>query len=120
MRACLLSAVLLLAVAPAAFSQEGEETLPAFRKSYSIELGTGLPPLHMSLMPSDDVMRAYAQKGQAVSKRQTFYPVISVTGVVRTSRKSEHTLTAGLSWCYLPLPSMVFLERTRMGTQGTI
>ena len=111
MRARLLAAALLLTVAPAAFSQEEEAALPAFRKSYSIELGTGLPPLHMSLMPSRAVKDAYAQKGQSVSSRQTFYPVISLTGTVRTSRKSEHTLTAGLSWCFHPV--------TRYGVFGT-
>ena len=112
MRVCLLSALLLLAAAPAAFPQEEVAvTLPTFRKSYSIELGTGLPSVHMSVMPSYQVERAYAQKGQAVSKRQTIYPVISLTGTVRTSRKSEHTLTAGLSWCFHPV--------TQYGVFGT-
>lgn len=71
-----------------------------FHKRFSVELGTGYQPLHMTLSPSRAVEDALEQKGQAVVKQGAFYPVISVSGIWRTGQRTELGLAAGFSWCH--------------------
>ena len=71
-----------------------------FEKTYSIELGTGLPPFFMRYMPNSSVKKSLAQKGQEAIGDGAFYPVISLTGVMRTGLKTEFTATVSGSWCY--------------------
>lgn len=77
----------------------GAQELP-FQKSFSLELGTGYQPLHMTLSPSRTVENALADKGQQVDKTGAYYPVISLTGVWRTRLRTEVALAAGISWCH--------------------
>lgn len=96
-----LVAVLFLATAVSAVAQEEPQEAPKFNKTYSIELGTGIQPVYMNTFntPSSWVKEQYADKGQkAVGPYR--YPVISLTGVIRVSRRSEHILTLGTTWCH--------------------
>ena len=94
----LTAAVLLLALSlPAAAQEEATQ----FKKTYSIELGTGIQPFYMNswTAPSSQVKDEYAQKGQCPEGPYS-YPVASLTGVMRISRRSEHILTLGTTWCH--------------------
>lgn len=72
-----------------------------YPKSFSIELGTGLPPLHTSLLaPSRSVREQLAQSGQDINLTGAFYPVINLTGIYRSTLHSEYTLNLGVSWCH--------------------
>lgn len=70
-------------------------------QSYSIELGTGIYPIYMNswTAPSSAVKDKLAAKGQA-AVGPDYYPVLSLTGVMRISRRSEHILTLGSTWCH--------------------
>lgn len=105
-------AALLLALAVPAFAQEAgaagsqfdetasEQQSTEFKKTYSVEIGTGMPPLFMQLLPYSGVKQELARKGQETINDGAFYPVISLSGVMRCGLKTELTLTAGTSWCY--------------------
>lgn len=93
MKAHLMAALLLLGISTAASAQN--DTL--FRKSFSLEVGTGLCPLHM-LGAASAAQSALASQGQDVNRNGAFYPVFSLTGVLRTGPKTEHKLTGGVSW----------------------
>ena len=105
-------AALLLALSVPAFAQEAgvaggqnDEATSAqpgteFEKTYSIELGTGMPPLFMQLLPYSAVEQELASKGQQTINEGAFYPVISLSGVMRCGLKTELTLTFGTSLCY--------------------
>ena len=77
----------------------GAQELP-YRKQFSLELGTGYQPLHMTMSPSREMETALAEKGQRVDKSGAFYPVISLSGVWRTRPHTEFALAAGISWCH--------------------
>lgn len=95
MRARLFIAVAALFWLAAAASAQQK---PVYGKSFSLELGTGLQPLHMTFIPSYGYEGKLADKGQAVSSEGSFYPVLSLTGVMRTRPKTEFTASAGASW----------------------
>lgn len=91
----LLAAATLLGAIGSASAQEPE----SFGKSYSVEVSTGIPPLHMlAFAPTWAEEHALAQKGQEVNSEGGFIPVINVTGVLRPRLKTEFTLTAGTCW----------------------
>ena len=96
-----LAAVLFLASALSATAQEEPQEAPAINKTYSIELGTGIQPFYMNgwTTPSASVKDEFAKNGQAPAGPYS-YPVLSLTGVMRISRRSEHILTAGATWCH--------------------
>ena len=106
MKTRLLSLVLFLCAALSVYAQDVYEptrvrlhrNMP-WQKSFSLEIGTGLSPLHMLMFPSSDKEWALAQKGQEVDKQQAFYPVLSLSGVWRTGRFTEWVLTGGVSSC---------------------
>lgn len=101
-------AALILCFSTLAFAQEGsgaaqDESAAVreqFEKTYSIELGTGLSPFFMRYMPYSSVKKSLAQKGQEAIGDGAFYPVISLTGVMRTGLKTEFTATVSSSWCH--------------------
>ena len=96
----ILTVTVLIASATTVPAQtNGDYRLP-YPKSYSIEVGTGLQPLHMTFIPSYGYEGEIADKGQAVSSKDSFYPVVSLTGVLRTRPKTEFTASAGASWCH--------------------
>ena len=110
MKTRLLSLVILLCAVFSAFAQDATEparvrlhhSLP-WQKSFSLEVGSGLPPLHMLMSPSYADEYALAQKGQEADKQQAFFPVLSVSGVWRTGESTEWVLTGGVSCCYYDL-----------------
>lgn len=94
MKVRILVIAALLASAVNAFAQE----VPDFRKSFSVEIGTGISPLYMSDTPSRSVQQRLAQKNLVASDEGCFHPVVTLTGVFRTNVKSEFTASAGISW----------------------
>ena len=97
MRKPFLTAVLLLTAVNIAV---GQEEVP-FRKEYSIEIGTGLAPLHMALVPTWDYEAQYADNGQSISTSDgSYYPSLDITGVIRTNLRTEFTFSIGTSWCH--------------------
>ena len=80
-----LSLVILLCAAFSAYAQDATEparvrlhhSLP-WQKGVSLEIGTGLAPLHTLMFPSYTDERALAQKGQEVDKQQASFPVLSL------------------------------------------
>lgn len=98
MRTHVLTAVLFLLP----FLAPARESLP-LKGNFSLELGTGYQPLHMTLSPSRDVERALAEKGQRADTGSAYDPVISLSGVWHAYPRTEFALTAGISWCHHPL-----------------
>ena len=96
MRKLILAAILL----PLAFNTAaGQEDVP-FKKEYSIEISTGIPPLHSNLSPDWAYEDALAKQGQTMTTSDAKYPTFDITGVLRTSHHHEFTLSAGVSWCH--------------------
>lgn len=94
MKTRLIAIAALLCVAVTAFAQDE----PEFSKRYSIEIGTGMPPLYMSDYPSYAVQKRLEQLGQAPVADDVFHPVVSLSGVVQVNPKTEFVLTSGVSW----------------------
>ena len=91
---CLFAAIVLLLSSMGI--ARGQEV--PFEKSYSIEVGTGIRPIQMMIPPLRAARVPLASKGQDVDTDGAFYPVIDLTGVLRSGWKTEFTLTAGASW----------------------
>ena len=110
MKTRLLSLVIILCAALSAYAQDAPEparvrlsrNMP-WQKSFSLEVGTGLPPVHTLMFPSYADEKALAQKGQEADKQQAFFPVLSLSGVWRTGEFTEWVLTGGVSCCYYDL-----------------
>ena len=106
MKTRLLSLVILLCVTLSAYAQDGpfparvrlHRAMP-WQKSLSLEIGTGVPPMHVLMFPSYSDKQAYAQKGQEISTQDAIYPVLSLSGVWRFGEQSELVLTAGVARC---------------------
>lgn len=97
MRALFVAGLLLLGCV---ISVRAQDSSPGFRKTWSVEIGTGLRPLHMTLSPSRARERELMNQGYTADKKNAYYPVISLTGILRTARKTEFSFTAGVSWCH--------------------
>lgn len=110
MKTRLLSLILFLCAALSAYAQDASEptrvrlsrNMP-WQKSFSLEIGTGLPPIHALMFPSYADEKALAQKGQQADNQQVFSPVLSLSGVWRTGEFTEWVLTGGVSCCYYDL-----------------
>ena len=91
MRRLLFLALALTGLASAVHGQE-------YRKSFGLEFGAGMGPAHMYLLknPSSATEKALADKGQAVN--DSYYPALTVSGVLRTGYRWETAVTAGVSW----------------------
>lgn len=103
MRARLLIATLvLLGLFPGTVWGQGvalkDSARVSFEKSYSIEIGTGIRPFQMMINPLRAAQVRLAPKGQDVDTDGSFYPVVNLTGVLRSGWKTEFTLSAGASW----------------------
>lgn len=81
-----------------ALTASAQEVSNKFQKMWSVEIGTGVQPLHMTLSPSREVEKEFANQGQTISGEGSFYPVMDITGVLRTAPRHEFTLSAGASW----------------------
>ena len=96
MKARLLTVLAFLGIAAAASAQEVEPEKDY--RGFSLELGSGLQPFHMGLLPTRSVEEALADKGQGVRERDYPHPTISLSAVWRLTRRGEIAATAGLSW----------------------
>ena len=68
-------------------------------KSFSLELGTGIQPLHMALVPSGEEKRALADQGMVYERTSDLdCPSFSLSEVWRAARYFEFCLTEGISW----------------------
>lgn len=95
-------AALLLASGVPAAAADGDGV--PFRKCFSLELGTGIQPLHMTLAPSHNEERALAQKGQAFNKGDDYFcPILSLSEVWRFAPHWEFCLTEGIGWKHMPV-----------------
>lgn len=83
---------LLLGLWASALAQE--------KPSWSVELGTGFRPLHMISAPSRDRYMQLADWGQGIEMDGACFPVLDLTAVLRSHRKTEHCLTLGVAWCH--------------------
>ncbi|MBO4447365.1 MAG: hypothetical protein J5764_04500 [Bacteroidales bacterium] len=90
MRTRLLICALLLSVCTAAGAQD--------YKSFSLEVGTGLQPLHMAFAFTDAEKRILARDGQSGAERDYYCPTFSLSEVWRVSGHWEFCLTEGISW----------------------
>ena len=96
MKRILIAALALLTGSYAAFGQEDY-----FRKTFSLEVGAGMGPLHMyfpGVSPNSDTKEAWAEQGRQADKSTGYYPAITVSGAIRTWDRWETVVTAGLSW----------------------
>ena len=102
MRVRFLSVLILLGMAVTAFAQVPEppvrvhrhRSLPAPTR-FSLELGTGYPPLHTLLIHNYSVN---PDLGQDSSAEMSHFSALSLSGVFRSNWRTEFVLTAGLSW----------------------
>ena len=96
MRNLFLTAILLLVAVNTA---AGQDDIP-FKEEYSIEIGTGVAPLHTSLGPSWTYEEALAKQGQTLTTSDAMYPTFDITGAVRSAKHHEFTLSVGVSWIH--------------------
>ena len=64
---------------------------------FSLELGTGIQPLHMTFSPTSFEKTALAQLGQRVVEDDSFCPVLSITGAWRVGPHWELCASGGAS-----------------------
>ena len=92
-RVLLLIAVLV--VLPAVAFAQGEKDY----KGFSLELGTGIQPLHMTLVPTRQEKMALADRGMMdVNSSGLDCPSFSLSEVWRAAHYFEFCLTEGISW----------------------
>ena len=93
-RAYIAAAVLLAA----AISVSAQEKDTSSDTKYSVEIGTGLQPLHTNLANGWSYKKELAETGQGIDSKGSFCPVADLTAVIRTRPRTEFTLSAGVSW----------------------
>lgn len=115
MRVRFLSVLILLGMAVTAFAQVPEPPVRVHRHrslpaptQFSLELGTGYPPLHTLLLQNRS--HVLSDVGQDASVGMSHFSVVSLSGVFRRNWRTEFVLTAGLSW--------VPFQITQYGTFG--
>lgn len=84
----------------------GQEEKPAFRKSFSLEIGAAPGPLHMQLpyvSPSWEALETLAESGQNAYSGETICLAVSLSGVFRTGYRWETVVTGSVSWSHCPV-----------------
>ena len=98
MKARFLTLVLLAAMGLGAHAQELEEP---FEPYFTLEIGTGLAPIHTYLNASGlRTDRELASQGQKPLLSNTFSPAFSLSAAWHTALRWEFVLTGGFSWCH--------------------
>lgn len=74
------------------------------QRTWSIELGTGVIPFHISFIPTRATKTELAQKGQAVGDVICpYFPAFSLSGAYHLRKYTEFRFTVGASWRYYNL-----------------
>lgn len=98
MKRVALSILFLFGLAISAFGQESqaeELEIPSFKRSFSLELGSGFAPIH-TLADTRSLDVKYAPLGQAIDDN---YPLsFTLSGVWRFDRRWEAKLTIDAAW----------------------
>ena len=95
-RLTVLAAVLLLSAT--AYAQEEE---PPFFKQFSVEIATGIPPIHTLLeVNGTKYDKMLAREGKRADLDGAWIPAMSLSAVWKTARRWEMVLTGGVSWCH--------------------
>ena len=98
MKAHLTALMALLLLGATAFAQEEE---PPFFKQFSVEIATGLPPIHTLLeVNGTKYDKSLAQQGKQPDMDGAWMPALSVSAVWKTAPRWEMVLTGGVSWCH--------------------
>ena len=111
MRVRFLSVLILLGMAVTAFAQVPEPPVRVHRHrslpaptQFSLELGTGYPPLHTLLLQNRS--HVLSDVGQDASVGMSHFSVVSLSGVFRRNWRTEFVLTAGLT----EIPAMISIS----------
>lgn len=94
-----MAVVLLLGVAVTVFAQESLVDALAtadFEKTWSVEVGSGYPPIHATLGGGANMNRSLASSGQFVTDLTPLS--FTLAGVMRTSERWEMKLIADFAW----------------------
>ena len=96
MKSRLLIVVLLLGFSVSLHATGADSLSVTSRRSFSLEIGTGVPPLTSLLnRPSKSEL---ADKGQEATDFHHY--CLNLTGCIRISPYAEFALTGNYSWCY--------------------
>ena len=117
MKAHLTALVALLLLGANAYAQEEE---PPFFKQFSVEIATGLPPIHTLLeVNGTKYDKAFARDGKEPDMEGAWMPALSLSAVWKTARRWEMVLTGGVSWCHHKVIQYGTFGINRMGIPGT-
>ena len=98
MKARLTALVALVLLGASAYAQEED---PPFFKQFSVEIATGLPPIHTLLeVNGTKYDKSLAQQGKQPDMEGAWMPALSLSAVWKTARRWEMVLTGGVSWCH--------------------
>ena len=98
MKARLTALVALLLLGVSAYAQEED---PPFFKQFSVEIATGLPPIHTLLeVNGTKYDKSFAREGKEPDMNGAWMPALSVSAVWKTAPRWEMVLTGGVSWCH--------------------
>ncbi len=98
MKVRLTALLALLLLGATAFAQDEE---PPFFKQFSVEIATGLPPIHTLLeVNGTKYDKTLAQQGKKADLDGVWIPALSLSAVWKTARRWEMVLTGGVSWCH--------------------
>ena len=101
MRFLSLAVAILLGTGLLTRAQEGPEIS---QRTWSIEIGVGIIPYHMTMIPTRAIKEELAQFGQQPGTIINPYgPAFSVSGAYRVRRWTELRFTVGASWRYYEL-----------------
>ena len=68
-----------------------------WQKSFSLEVGVGLNPLHMAFFPRRSEEEAMAERGQEYSSKSLNLPAFSLSAVWYTQERDEWVVSLGIS-----------------------
>lgn len=101
MKAHLLTFALLALLGTGAHAQEADSVSVPFKQQFSLEIGTGMAPLHSLINLSRVKWKSgLADKGQEAISKGGWCPAFSLSAAWRMSRRFELALTGGVSWCH--------------------
>ena len=98
MKARLTALVALMLLGVSAYAQEED---PPFFKQFSVEIATGIPPIHTLLeVNGTKYDKMLAREGKRADLDGAWIPAMSLSAVWKTARRWEMVLTGGVSWCH--------------------